>query len=94
MHGKIALYLLVLHDGKMIGNFEKDELMERYVRYWFHDGLPEAQIPGEIKREKFSIISGQLDETEAYLAEQHIEWQNRSSLDMDDILHLLLTDRK
>ncbi|MFD1609729.1 ATP-binding cassette domain-containing protein [Oceanobacillus luteolus] len=91
---KLADFLFVLHNGKMIGNFEKEELMEKYARYWFGDSLPAITIPGEVVREDGYIISCKPRDTETYLKENKIEWRHRSSLELEDIITILLTPKQ
>ncbi|WP_047983922.1 ATP-binding cassette domain-containing protein [Ornithinibacillus californiensis] len=87
---KLSDYLFVLHDGEVIGHFEKEELMERYARYWISEPLPEAPIPGEVSREGNVLLSENPEATESYLEANNTRWNNRSSLEMDDVITLLL----
>jgi ABC-2 type transport system ATP-binding protein len=87
---KLSDYLFVLHDGEVIGHFEKEELMERYARYWISETLPEAPIPGEVSREGNVLLSENPEATESYLEANNTRWNNRSSLEMDDVITLLL----
>lgn len=87
---KLSDYLVVLKSGQMVGEFEKESLIERYQRYWISDPLPD-QIPGEVGRDHQTIISNQPDLTESFLKENNIEWSNHTAVQLDDIITLLLT---
>jgi ABC-2 type transport system ATP-binding protein len=91
---KLSDYLFVLHNGKMLGHFEKEELTSTYARYWLRDSLSDTRIPGEVTREDRMIISDNPMETEAYLEAKGIQWSNRSSLELDDIITILLNNKK
>lgn len=91
---KLADYITVLNNGKMVGIFEKEQLAETYKRYWIHDTLPERRVPGEIKRESKQIISSQPEATELFLKNHYIDWSNRAALELDEIISLLLTNTK
>ncbi|WP_139223980.1 hypothetical protein [Lentibacillus halodurans] len=69
---KLADYLCVLHNGKQIGTFEKEKLLQRYRKYWMSSDLPEDAVPGEIARAYQSTISDHLNETEAFFSESHL----------------------
>ncbi|MBC5635507.1 ABC transporter ATP-binding protein [Ornithinibacillus sp. BX22] len=91
---KLSDYLFVLHNGEVIGNFEKEELMEHYARYWLAGAVPETPIPGAISREGNVLISDNPSETEHFLEINNVKWNNRSSLEMEDIITLLLTKKE
>lgn len=86
---KLSDYLVVLKSGQMVGEFEKESLIERYQRYWISDPLPD-QIPGEVDRDHQTIISNQPDLTESFLKENNMEWSNHTAVKLDDIITLLL----
>ncbi|SET50822.1 ABC-2 type transport system ATP-binding protein [Oceanobacillus limi] len=89
---KLSDYLFVLHNGNMIGNYEKDALLEKYKSYWIQNTtpLPNHTIPGEISRTDQQLISNQADRTEAFLMDEGMQWTKRTSLDLEDIVSLLL----
>lgn len=91
---KLSDYLFVLHNGQPIGNFEKEELTESYKRYWMIDALPSGKIPGEVVREHNHLISNQPEATEHFFNEHQIEWANRTALELDEIITILLTINK
>lgn len=90
---KLADYLFVLHDGDMIGYFEKGELTEGYVRYWINQTLPYGNIPGAVTHDEQMIVSNDPERTEQYLTTNDIEWINRETVDLEDIITLLLTKK-
>ncbi|MGY0693391.1 ATP-binding cassette domain-containing protein [Virgibacillus sp. FSP13] len=91
---KLADYLCILRNGKMVGTYEKEELTERYKRYWLQHSLPENRISGEISREKQQLISNQPDRTEQFFNENNISWSGRTALHLEEIITYLLQDRK
>ncbi|MUK88711.1 ATP-binding cassette domain-containing protein [Ornithinibacillus sp. L9] len=89
---KLSDYLFVLHDGEMIGNYEKEALTESYKRFWLKDTvLPSSKIPGEIVRYNQQLISNQPDVTQQFLQEQGIQWTDHSAVELEEIISLLLT---
>lgn len=88
---KLSDYLFVLHDGHMIGNFEKEELTERYQRYWINDIHTRDDIPGEIARDSNYLISDQPEVTETFLKDHQIECESQTALELDEIITILLT---
>ncbi|MFD2045299.1 ATP-binding cassette domain-containing protein [Ornithinibacillus salinisoli] len=87
---KLSDYLFVLHNGEMIGNFEKEALTESYKRYWTNTLLPNDPVPGEVSRNHQQIISNQPEMTEAFFQEQNVQWTNRTALDLEEIISILL----
>lgn len=87
---KLVDYLSVINSGDMIGTFEKEELTEIFKRYWVVSALPEAHIPGEVSRENQQITSNQPEATENYFLENNLEWTNRTAVDLEEIITLLL----
>ena len=90
---KLADYLFVLQNGKMIGNFEKDALTESYKRYWMNDALTDIPVSGEVSRNGKQIISNQPDITEQYLNDNNLQWLDRKALDLEEIITLLLASK-
>lgn len=90
---KMADYMCVLRDGKVIGTFEKEELTERYVQYWLKNPLPEAVTPGEVTRKNETIISNRPKVSEEFFRKHSITWIERTTLDLEDIITLLLNEQ-
>ncbi|MEN2767154.1 ABC transporter ATP-binding protein [Ornithinibacillus xuwenensis] len=91
---KLSDYIYVLHNGNEIGHFEKEDLTEQYARYWLSDDLPKDYINGEVWRERNVLISDKPEDTEIYLNENNVNWTNRNSLEMEEIITLLLRSNK
>lgn len=87
---KLADILIIIKDGQILGQFEKETLIDCYKRYWFSKPLECSQIPGEIERNVQSLLTNQPDETEAFLQQQGIEWTTVQTVNLDEILALLL----
>jgi ABC-2 type transport system ATP-binding protein len=87
---KLSDYLFVLHNGNVLGNFEKEELTERYVRYWLKNEVPALLVPGEVTREGNLLVSNSPETTETFFVQNNIKWTNQSFLEMEDIITLLL----
>lgn len=88
---KLSDYLYVLNNGQPIGHFEKEALTESYRRYFLSEALPMSSIPGEISRESHSLISNQPEKTERFLTANDIEWTNRTALELEEVITILLT---
>ncbi|MFD1361390.1 ABC transporter ATP-binding protein [Lentibacillus salinarum] len=87
---KLADYLCVLQDGKQIGTFEKEELLQRYRKYWVSSSLPEEAVPGEIAREGQAILSDQPEATETFFRDSDLAITHQTALDLEEILSYLL----
>ena len=88
---KLADYLSVLKNGKMVGTFEKETLKESHTRYWMKDELPAAAVPGEIAREQQMIISNDPEAAEKYFSENNLICMDTAKLDLDEIIAILLS---
>src|SRR5699024_7453877 len=91
---KLSDYLFVLQSGQMIGHFAKDELVEIYQKYWVTEALPTHLIPGEVERLDQTIISNDPEVTEQYLQDHKIKWTKRTSVDLEEIIELLLRKKQ
>lgn len=87
---KLSDYVAVLKEGKLIGTFEKEALIHSHRRYWINGHLPEESIPGEIDRSARYLISNAPEQTEASLQYEQITWTQQESLNLDEILTLLI----
>lgn len=90
---KLSDYLFVLRDGKMIGNYEKETLTENFKRYWLKKPLQDKAIPGEVARHQQQVISNQPEVTEQYFKDADIQWIDRTALDLEEIITLLLATK-
>lgn len=87
---KLADYLVILKDGRITGQFEKETLSDRYKRYWFSQLLTCGAVPGEIERKGNSFITHQPLEAEAFLQQENIAWTSVQTVALDEIITLLL----
>lgn len=87
---KMADYITVLQDGRLIGQFEKEQLTETYKRVWLDLSVIKEQIPGEIQRETQSIITNDLNKTEQFLQENGLKALKVRSLDLEETISILL----
>ncbi|OZU89237.1 ABC transporter ATP-binding protein [Virgibacillus indicus] len=91
---KLADYLYVLQGGKMIGTYEKDELIGSYLQYWMKGEMPALPIPGELSREHQRLITCSPEAAEAFFQENDLTFTSAVPLDLEEIISLLLTERK
>lgn len=91
---KLADYLIIVQEGRLIGKFEKEELTGQYKRYWMEEPLPKYLLPGEIDRKNERIfVSNCSEETELYFAEQKLRWLEAESLEIEEIITYILTNK-
>lgn len=85
---KLADYIYLLRRGMTIGLFEKDSLVDRYKRFWISDmkRLLSDSVPGEVDREANNILSNNMEETEQFLQQHHIEVERITSLTLEEII--------
>lgn len=86
---KLADYLFLMRNGQAAGHYEKDELATSYRRYWL-SAMPAEMLPGELSRSGNELISADSDATEQYLLDQGIETIDDKSLELEEIISLLL----
>lgn len=91
---RLSDYICVLKDGHVAGHFVKENLTENYQRYWINDLCDQQSVPGEVCRDGNTIISNQPQLTEAFLQQKHVSWQDRSTIELEDIISILLTNKK
>lgn len=91
---KLSDYLFVLRDGQVLGNFVKEELTENYQRYWVNETLNYKIIPGIVFHEANTFISNDPPTTEQFLKKYDITWVDRTTVELEDIISLLLTNQK
>lgn len=92
---KLADYIFIIRSGEAIGLFEKDSLIERFERYWIDDmkRLPPYEIPGEEERDEHSLLSSDTKQTEAFLREHQITWNQTTPLDLEEIIAVELSKK-
>jgi len=90
---KLADYLVIIKEGSLLGKFDKDELTERYKRYWMEELLPNEVIPGEIARKNGRIVvTNNPEKTEALFARERLTWLQVESLELEEIITYMLTN--
>jgi ABC-2 type transport system ATP-binding protein len=88
---KLADYVIVMKEGRLLGRFEKEELTGQYKRYWMAYPLPNNRIPGEIERKNDRIlVSDSSDETEAFFTNNHLSPLKMESLQIEEIITYML----
>ena len=89
---RIADYAAFLVDGKLLGLFEKDALLEGWKTFWL-DRVPESDVPGQVEVESGNpacIISDSPRETEEALCARNIRIVRSGALDLEEILSHLM----
>ena len=87
---KLADYLIVLKDGQISGQFEKEELVDMYKRYWFSQPLEFRTVPGEVERKESSLVTNRPLEAEDFLRDANVQWTTVQTLGLDEIVTMLL----
>src|SRR5699024_4749178 len=91
---KLSDYIAILHDGELLGTFEKGSLQERFRRYWVSSPLPGKRMPGEISREDGQIVTDDAARMEAFLNREGIEWYDQKAIDLEEIITILMTEKE
>ncbi|CAM4103090.1 ABC transporter ATP-binding protein [Lederbergia lenta] len=90
---KLADYIAIMKNGKLIGSFEKDELTEQYKRYWFPSPILENIIPGEVERKGGTIVTSNPIETEKFFRNKDMRWIDSKAVELDEILTFMLSKK-
>ncbi|MCM3112664.1 ABC transporter ATP-binding protein [Lederbergia lenta] len=90
---KLADYIAIMKNGKLIGSFEKDELTEQYKRYWFPSPILENIIPGEVERKGGTIVTSKPIETEKFFRNKDMRWIDSKAVELDEILTFMLSKK-
>ena len=88
---KLADYIVLLKSGTSLGQVEKDDIIQRFRKYWFVDPVPFKTLPGELTRDNGEVISYLPEETEAFLQANGLQILKSSSMELEEIIMLLLT---
>lgn len=88
---KLSDYLCILDNGRMLGFFEKDALIERFRRYWVNKDLPQQSIPGEIFRDGRQLITDKPEVTEQFFNHHDMDWYDEEMIDLEEIITILMT---
>jgi ABC-2 type transport system ATP-binding protein len=89
---RIADYVAFLVDGKLLGHFEKDVLLEGWRNFWL-DREPEGGVPGQVELESGNparVVSDSPRETEEALCARNIRIVRSGALDLEEILSHLM----
>lgn len=96
---RLADYIVFMSQGRILGMYEKDELLSSWHMFYVSgselDGIDVKSIPGDCIMEdagggNMRIITRQALETERWLEQASIEIMGRQTLDLDDILAVLI----
>ncbi|MBP1992436.1 ABC transporter ATP-binding protein [Paenibacillus eucommiae] len=95
----MADYIVFMHDGQLLGKYEKDTLMDGWKAFWVGmSAYSKLQLPGVVQIEDSSpgspgvvrLISDSPLETEAALNEHKINVISTKALELDEILSFLI----
>lgn len=88
----IADYVAFMYDGRLLGVYEKDELMESWKAMWV-DAAPDGDLPGLVSVEPgrpARLVTHSPAETRSALQREGFEVVRTAALDLDEILgHLV-----
>ncbi|MEK3889171.1 ABC transporter ATP-binding protein [Bacillus sp. FSL K6-3431] len=90
---KLADYIAVMKNGRLIGQFEKEALTEQYKRYWFSNPIPENAIPGEVERKGRTIVTSNPQKTEMFFRNKDMQWLDSKAVELDEILTFMLNKK-
>ncbi|MGG4213524.1 ABC transporter ATP-binding protein [Paenibacillus sp. FSL L8-0638] len=88
---RLADYIVLMHDGRLLGKLEKDHLLENSKEMWF-EGTPEeaSELPGVVEMESEGglqrIVTLAAGKTSAILEQAGIRPIRVRRLELDDIL--------
>lgn len=88
---KLADYLVVLKKGKTLGMFEKEELTEKYQRFWVRGNIPTEPVPGEIERDGNTFVTKCAPLAEMFLEKRNIQWETAEALELEEIITYMIT---
>ena len=86
---KLADYIFVMKDGKAIGHYEKETLLESCRRYWLNQ-LPDGLVPGEVSRDRKQVVSNNPAAAEHYFEVENIHIIDHAALDLEEVIDILL----
>ncbi|MED1864453.1 ABC transporter ATP-binding protein [Fictibacillus nanhaiensis] len=92
---KLADYIVIMNEGKLLGKYEKEELVYRYKRYWFEDPMGIDMIPGEVDRlNERLLISSDTFLTDAFLEKKGLKVLQTEVLDIEETITYMLSGGK
>ncbi|MBD1372368.1 ABC transporter ATP-binding protein [Hazenella sp. IB182357] len=89
---RLADIIILIHNGKQIGQYEKDQLISNWKQIWLPTPV-QTEIPGVVAMQNeapYSVITKQANETLAYLEKSQVDVIKVRSLDMEDVLAQLV----
>jgi ABC-2 type transport system ATP-binding protein len=92
---RICDYILLVCDGRYLGLYEKDALVEQWRSLWV-DRAPEGPLPGLVRVERgtpIRLITNGLHETNAALVQDGIRIVRSGPVDLEEILDYLMHSR-
>jgi ABC-2 type transport system ATP-binding protein len=94
---RVADYVAILVDGKLLGFYEKDALLERW-KTLLVDREPEGDIAGAVEsvvgETLTRIVSNAPEETEEALAAENIRIVRSGRVDLEEILSHLMRKKR
>ncbi|UOE96137.1 ABC transporter ATP-binding protein [Alkalihalobacillus sp. LMS39] len=96
---EFADYIVGMDDGRIIGNYEKDNLLQSYVRFWVKgDSTMFSNVPGVISvtesGNQCELLSTNQEETEKALHTMNSYILTKKSLRFAEILSFILRKQK
>lgn len=89
-------YICVLHQGKLAGTYDKDEIVQRWARIWIDAKLDQvAAHPAviEVDRQSKAVITNHFAALEQALNEEAISVMHYERLGLDEILEYLIREK-
>ncbi|MFC0211663.1 ABC transporter ATP-binding protein [Paenibacillus chartarius] len=92
---RMADYVMFLYEGRLLGTFEKDTLLEEWKSLWV-DRAPEGaeRIPGVVHVERGPVadrlITRQAAQTESALKERGVTIRTMGALELDEIFAYMI----
>ncbi len=91
---KLADFIVVFQEGKILAHAAKDGLTQNYKRYWLELEMTDA-VPGEIARKNGRIIvTNQSVKTEQFFLEKGIRWTDSRRLELEEIISMMIGSRE
>jgi len=100
---RLADYIVFMTSGKVLGMYEKDELLTGWHQFYFSGGLGEwrgelSEMPGLVALEDAGgvvrAVTSRARDAEAWLAARELSPAGRKAMELDDILAALVERQK
>ena len=89
---RIADFIILFSQGKVLGVYEKDQLLDRWKKLWIEKEIPHT-VPGVVHQEQGSpvlVVTENIEQTMSALRSLDIPVLQLRSMEIDDILAYLL----